>query len=424
MFKTPFSKVIFLIVPGIFIWHFAAHCWALEVSSEEYKIINEFETLNQTDPAAAKKFLTESLQSTRTPPLLYQAALLEVNHNRIDKAVEYFSEILKIDEKFPGAYLNRGRLYAMNGNSKLAVDDLMNGITMGGADRETKSILNHAYQQLDQPIAAELILRWAILSEPTDPNLHVSLGVNILQQGRYVEAEKIAETAIRLGAKDVTPWVIAANALIGQNDTEKAIDILESARLLLRDIPSDLLLTLGQLYLQHGLTDNAAQIFLQAHQKHSLNSNQLESLLESLLSLGDRDNATTFIALLRDSNPESPQTMYYSARTAEFTGDLDSALDYAVKATKLDSGFGKAFLLLGELHFKRKHYEDALNALRIARSFKDQQIAALRTELELWLDQENWSETLSILETLSQIDTNTNWDGLIGSVLDLIHQQE
>ena len=83
-------------------------CHALEVSSEEYEIIKQFETLSDSDPVAAEKYLHESLQTKRTVPLLYQAALVEVNKNRIEKAVDYFSEILSIDDQFPGAYKNRG----------------------------------------------------------------------------------------------------------------------------------------------------------------------------------------------------------------------------------------------------------------------------------------------------------------------------
>ena len=423
--SKPFSNLLGrLIFAGIFSLMYAMPCYSLGVSSEEYEIISRFETLRESDPRAAEKFLTESLQTTRTPPLLFQAALVEANHNRIDKAVDYFTEIIQIDDTFPGAYMNRGRLYAMSDHPQAAIDDLMRGIQLEGADSESSAILNSVYRQLNQPIAAELVLRLAILSNPTDPNLHVQLSSNLLEQGRYLEAARVAEAAIRFGATGVAPWVIAANALISLENVAKAIDMLESARLLVRDVPTDLLLTLGQLYLQERFTDSATKIFMDLYQRGILDNQRLDLLLESLLALGDGDNALKFAELLLKSEPESAQALFYSAQAADFTGDLDTALRHVEKATKLDGSLGKAFLLLGDLQLRAGQVDDALNALRIARSFSGLQVDALRLELELWFQQENWSEALSTLETLSQVDPNNSWDGLIDSVLDLIHRQE
>ena len=422
--KSPFSKIKLPILAGIFMLIHASHHWALEISSEEYKIMSEFQSLSQTDLAAAETYLQEALLTTRTSPLLYQAALLEVNKNQIEKAVGYFGEILAIDDQFPGAYKNRGRLYAMNDQPKQAVGDLLNGIKVEGVDKDTLSILNNVYLQLNQPISAELVLRWAILAKPKDPDLYLQLADNLLQQGRFLEARKVSEAAIRLGAKTFHPWVIAANSAIGQNNTKKAIDTLEAARLLHEELPAEYKWTLGELYLRQGFTKQATDLFLEVHKQHTLEDKRLASLLESLIALRDGENAARFAQILIDANPENAKSMYYRARAAELNENLNEAIEYADKATQLDSGFGKAFLLLGNLHLKQENSEKAIDALRIARAFSDLQTQALRSELELWLQTENWSEALSVLEILSQVDTQNSWEALIGSVLDLVHQND
>ena len=313
----------------------------------------------------------------------------------------------------------------MNDQPKLAVGDLLNGIKVDGVDRDTMSMLNNSYLQLNQPISAELVLRWAILAKPEDPNLHIHLADNLLQQGRYLEAEKVAQAAIRLGSPTVHPWVIAANAAIGQADTAKAIDILEAARLLHDEFSIELKWTLGELYLREGFSQQATEIFLEVHNQRPLADDRVASLLESLIALGDGENAVKFAQILIDANPDDAQSMYFRARAAELNGTLDEAIDYAEKATQLDSGFGKAFLLLGQLVMAKGNSDNAVDALRIARSFSDLQVEALRLELELWLQQENWAEALSILEILRQVDPeNSYWTDLMSSVLELVHHDK
>ena len=68
--------------------------------------------------------------------------------------------------------------------------------------------------------------------------------------------------------------------------------------------------------------------------------------------------------------------------------------------------------------------EPALNALRTARSFTDIHVEALQVELELWMGQENWPESLSILEMLSQLDAQNNWDGLIATMTTLVRKED
>ena len=422
--KDNFSSRLWGTLTGLVLILHIEGAIALEVSPEEYEIISKFESLQQSNPVAAEEYLHESLRSTRTPPLLYQAALLEIDKKQLDKAADYFGEILEIDNQFPGVYKNRGHVYAMNNQPELAVSDLLSGTEIEGVDNNTISLLHSSYVQLGQPIAAELVLRWAILAKPQDAGLHVQLANNLLQQGRYIEAEKVAEAAIRLGANTINPWIIAANAAIGLENMDKAIDILEATRLLHKEVPAHTKWSLGELYLRQGLTRQATDLFLEVHRQQPLKDKELISLLESLLALGDGANVERFAKLLKDTAGESAETMYYRARTAELNKQVKEAIGYAKKAIQLDSGFGKAFLLLGSLYFKQGEPDNALDTIRIARSFVDLQKDALELELELWLNREEWSEVLKTLEILEHVDPGNNtWNSLMDSVLDFIARE-
>ena len=164
---------------------------AIDVSPEEYQIIQSYEELKEKDSKKAEDFLCQSISTLRTPSLLYQAALLELDKNRISKAAELLNEVIALDNTFPRAHLNRGRINLILGNDIAGVNDLLEGIKIDGADVHTLKILGTSYLKLDQWIAGEQVLRWALLTEPGDPELHIQLAYNLLQQNRYQEAEKL-----------------------------------------------------------------------------------------------------------------------------------------------------------------------------------------------------------------------------------------
>ena len=117
--------------------------------------------------------------------------------------------------------------------------------------------------------------------------------------------------------------------------------------------------------------------------------------------------------------PHCAECKYLCASTAELNGDDEKAQQLAEQAMNMDAGNGQVYLLLGRLMIKQKNYQNAMNVLRAARAFRDYEIEALKLELELWLETEEWAHALSVLELLSQKDYRRNWDGMLMSVLEL-----
>ncbi len=407
-----FILVCFLIIP---ILHSFA-LYALDVSPEEYEIIKKFEELKTTDLTGAENYLHESLKAMRTPSLLYQAALIEMEKNRISKAAEFFTEVIDLDPVFSKAYLNRGRLNVMLGNDLAGVNDLLEGIKVDGADIETMKLLSNTYHKLDQPIAGEQVLRWAILTKPVDWELHLQLAYNLLQQNRFGEADKVAVLAIRYGCTDINAWTIRAHAAIEANNIDKAIDILVETQLYHDNLADDHYWLLGELYLRQGFIQEASNIFRESHRKKPLHNKKLITFLETLISLEALDELDTLSSKFREAEPNNAKASYYCAYACQLKGDLINATELAKQATELNAGFGEAYILLGKLYSRAQNSAEALNNLKIARSFPNVKLQALQLELELWMQDEKWAEALEVLDMLSQLDPNNSWTSLISSI--------
>ncbi len=396
--------------------------YAVDVSPEEFSIIQQFESLKKTDKNAAELFLHDSLKTMRTASLLYQAGLIEIDKNQISKAAEYFSEVLKLDNTFPNARMNRGRLNLRLDNHLAGIEDLLAGIKVDGADNDTMKLLNDAYSKINQPIAGEQLLRWAILTNPKDPELHILLAYSLFQQNRFSEAAKIANMAMILGSTDIAAWTIRIHAAIEADKINDAIDILEETRLYHDELSDDYLWLLGELYLNEGLIREASTIFSESHQKKPLHNKKLITFLETLISLEKIEELDRLSSSLREQDPTNARAIYYCAYACQLKGDIIGATNFAKKATEMDAGYGEAYILLGKLYSKADKVQDALNSFRIARSFSNVKLQALRLELELWMQAENWVEALEILELLSQIEPNSNWSSLISSITNYVQE--
>lgn len=376
---------------------------AIEAPPEVVDILGQYRTLKESDAPAAEKFLFAKLEGRRHPALLFEAALLKAQSHAYAAAAQLFGEILAAAPDFPGARQNRGQLLAQQGKWQAAATDLLAAIKSEGMDARSMTALGLCYQQLGKPAAAETALRWALLHQPDAADTHLALAASLLAQKRFTEAGALAAAAIRLGAKDISAWSVLANAHMGQGENGKAIEALEAARTLApKTIDVAVLWTLGDLYLHERMTDEAVAVLRLARQRDPKRQDRLYPMVEALLALGDGRSAAPLTDDLRRAEPRSARAYYYSAVAADLNGQAKDALARAQQAAKLDSGFGRAYLLLGRLHGKAGKQALAVNALRTARAFRDLEPEALRLELELWTNARDWPAALAVLEVLQQ----------------------
>lgn len=396
------------------------NAFSLEVSQDEYEAINQYRELKKTDRSAAKLRLIAALERHRTPIILYEAALMEVELENHPTALLYFDEILKIDSDFVGVFKNKGQIEAALGDPSSAIKSLLKGIEKEGIDKQTIKLIGQCYTDLNKHAAAETALRWGLLYAPEDVVSYQLLAANMLEQKRFEEARVLSETAIKMGARDIATWMIRINTALQRERYEDAIVWLEMARLALDDPPPDILSTLGKLYLQAGMTHEAGNILQEAHARKPMRPEEIKMCIEAFIAEQDAESAGKFANLLLKAVPDAPSTMFYCACAAKLSGDVDKARHYAEEAVRLDSGYGDGYLLLAKLYADKGDFELALDAVRTARSFKDVEVQALNLELEMWMRKENWTESLATLDILSERDPDNNWAEIVDSINDYI----
>ncbi len=393
---------------------------ALEVTPEELDAIRTARQLKKTDMQAARQHLKQALSLTRSAPLLFEAAVLEAEAGRKREALNYLNEVVTLDSSFPGAYKNRGQILAALGEVEPAIHDLLKGMKHTGIDEHTMKLLSQYYTEVGKPAAAEVGLRWSLLYDPDNLQLYQLLAANLFEQKRYAEAERMGRTTIELDRTDPTNWRLYVNALLAQEKYDAALDSLEVAQRITDDLPAELIQSMGDLYLQKGMTREAISAYRKVQAQSPMTIEQLKSLADAFIAFDDAKHAREITDMLLARDPDNPETLYYCACTARIMGDNEAACTLATRSVAANNGYARAWLLLSELHLDRGDFAKALDAARTARSFAATEVDALSVELELWMKQENWYEALAVVDLLIEKSQDSSWIHLRDSILDLV----
>jgi len=119
------------------------------------------------------------------------------------------------------------------------------------ADLRALSLLGNTYRQLGQLPESEAVLRKAVTLDERQPFALYGLGRTLLVSGRYAEAAATLEQALINGAAEVCRFD-AGEVYYRLGETQKAIELLQSARIHLLREPHRLLMTV---YWLHKLAD-------------------------------------------------------------------------------------------------------------------------------------------------------------------------
>ncbi|HSG40468.1 MAG TPA: tetratricopeptide repeat protein [Thermoanaerobaculia bacterium] len=138
---------------------------------------------------------------------------------------------------------------------------------------------------------------------------------------------------------------------------------------------------LGVVLARSGRPAEALEVYERALRIVPDDSTILTNMARALQQLGRNDEASTLLARIEDQNTTNPFFFIYQGETALGRGDHPKAMEYMVRALRLDSelpevhlGFVKLFLATGDVDKAKHHLSRALtldatheDALRFAR---------------------------------------------------------
>jgi tetratricopeptide (TPR) repeat protein len=273
-------------------------------------------------------------------------------------------------EKFPSfqrAHKNLGLALARAKDYEKAIEPLSRAIELGANDAVTYGLLAFAYLMTEQFSAAEGAYRQAVMLQPASVDWKLGLTRCLFRQGKFDETVTLCDELIRRDPGRSDYWLLQANAFLGLKQPIKAALNYEHLNFLGQGNTS-LLNSLGDIYVNEGMFDVAADTYLEAFDRDP--ASEIKRMLrniEVLASRGAVEDASGIMARLRDASGGSLSTedrkrlLKVEARLASARGAAGGeSAAILEEIVKLDPTDGEALILLGQQYAATGDVEKAV----------------------------------------------------------------
>jgi tetratricopeptide (TPR) repeat protein len=375
--------------------------------------------------AGAGVLIAVSVAADDSARAAYAEGLRLAEQGRVTAAIDRFDAVLRLDPAFPGARRNRGLLHARQGAMEPAIADLRAAVAREPADTAALLALAQCYLRTGRAVAAEQAIRQALVQAPDDAAAYRLLAQALLAESRAEAAMAAAEAGTRLAPAEPAHWRILAEARLAADDRPGAIDAFEVCRRLQDPPDAAVLWTLGQLYLQSGMTDEAARVLAAAaaaSPDDAATPDRLHAAALAMLPL-DPAHAAEVAALFVLREADSARALRLQAALAAAAGDATAAIHHARAAIAADPADPEARLLLGRLLLAAEDFAGALDQARHARPLAGARVPALHLEVDIFLRQSRWADALATLASLAAADPDRDYTALTKQLEDLVQNE-
>lgn len=290
-----------------------------------------------------------------------------LQQEKYDAAAESYQKAIEKFPFFQRAYKNLGlvRIRGTNGMEQ-AIQPLTRAIELGANDGLTYGLLAHAYASTEQFVSAESAYRQALLLQPATVDWKLGLARCLFRQQKYEEAATMCAELMARDPQRVDYWLLQANAYVGLKQPVKAAEIYEYLDLSGR-APTAALNTLGDIYVNEGTMDLAADAYLRAMSRDA--AGKPGTYIRNAEVLGQRGASSEAVRVVdevkrafggRLSIDERKRVLKLEARIAAAVGragaEQAKLLEEIVALDPLD---GEALILLGQYHATAGNIEKA-----------------------------------------------------------------
>ncbi len=384
------------------------------VEPEQIELMQEVLPLLSTDPAAAEKRLREIIADPENTNAVFFFTLGNVyfQQERLAEAAELYRDAIAEFPSFRRAHKNLGLILVRQGNFAEAIPSLSRVIELGGADGLTYGLLGYAYSSTENWVPAESAYRNAMLLEGQTLDWKLGLTQSVLKQQKYGEAVTLCQALIDQYPERTDFWLLQANAYIGLERPRDAAKNYEIVRRLGKATPQSLN-TLGDIYVNEGLWDLAAQSY--RHAIDATTTPQPTQALRRVEILAQRDalpQAQTLLATVKEQwgeemDPEDRKKMLkIEARLT--MADEDGAAEAATvleEIVALDPLDGEALILLGQHYSRMQETDRAIFYYERAQSIDGVEAEARVRHAQLLVDENRYDEALTLLKRAQEIDS-------------------
>ena len=305
----------------------------------------------------AVELLLKNTRPSSSAVFDFTLANLCFQDDKLDDALRHYASAIEKFPSFQRALKNSALIHVRQGNFESALDPLAQCIELGANDGLTYGLLGYAYAMTEQHLSAESAYRLAILLQPKTLDWKLGLCRSLFKQQKYGEAIAMCDELLRLDPGKSDYLLLQANAHLGMRQPMRAAEIYEILDASLR-APVPALHTLGDIYINEGFIEQAADAYTRAFQRDANPdpARQLQNV-EVLISRSAFASANLLLDAVRSrlgasvSDEQQKRILKLQARLLAATGEQgEEQARLLEEIVKLDPLDGDALILLGQHH--------------------------------------------------------------------------
>jgi predicted CXXCH cytochrome family protein len=183
--------------------------------------------------ALAHHLLTDSVRAVRMEAVSFlmpvrSESLTAEQRAQLDRAVEEYVTVQRVNADRPESHLNLGLLYSQRNQPIQAEAEYRKALELDPAFVRAHVNLADLYRDLNRDADGEKLLREALRDSPRDPALNHALGLLLARQKRYADAIAALGHAARLAPDEARYAYVYAVALDSTGKRREALKVLEA----------------------------------------------------------------------------------------------------------------------------------------------------------------------------------------------------
>lgn len=393
------------------------------VTEEEARFLNEVSTLSRTNRNAAVTKLKSALLPASSPALDFALGCYCHEDGRPDEAVAAFKQALEKMPLFHRARSNLASIHLQEGELEEAIVELGALIDSNAPNKgRTWKLLAFAHISSGNPFAAETAYRNALVFTPDDSELRTGLIKSLLDQGDIEKTSAMIRKELSQNPEREEMWSLLANASLTADKYFEAMVQIECSRRLGLAGP-ETLLTLGDLYLDQGLVNEAVDLFKKVSALKDAPLSRLLGVVEGFIYQNRLGEAAELLALFDDQGDRQLSTVerldvkLLKARLTEANGDVTSALTLYKELLSENPLHGDSLMAAGNILRKSGALEDAMIYYeRAERASPDHKALALVRQAQVAVEKEDYAKAAAWLKQSLELDNQPHIQNYLDQV--------
>ncbi len=343
------------------------------VSKAEHRLLEKVREKAQSDPAAAIRMIKPRIKKNSSAALPFTLGSLHLRQNAYEKAADAFRAALDRKPGFLQARRALAQSLVQEGNDQRAAAQYRKLLQQDRAHkRRYWTPLGRLYLRQNRPAAAETAFRNALALRPGHEPTRQGLLQALLRQNRQSEAQWFIRRQLSRHPQQEQLWKVLAQQQLENDDSRKALVLLECARRT-NAAGTEMLLSCADLYARLNLPTAALQTYQKAA-KDNLKETGTKRLLnaaEAFIARGLPQKAAELLATIKEkgrprTDAQNAKAAYLAGVAAAETDSPKQAFQHFKNVLTYNALHGPALLHLGRMHIEQGRLDRATSAFRRA----------------------------------------------------------